>query len=137
MDTAAQDLMAQLAADHDAVLPRILGSLPQFLARLEHDGASVYYDPDEGDCVLIAGEVAPSAVVELVDEYWLLVDPETDSVIGLEFPSLAAFLKAHPELTTMLTDLAAHAAQQPGTYVRLPPTQVAEMSPYLRAAVCA
>ena len=112
---------AQLDRDYDAAVEQVLAANPGVPGTLIGIEGTAYYDPDTGLCIFTFGPPAPCTILELDDTLWFRLDPETDRLLGLEIPSVAAFEEMHPDLAGRVQSLVECGLHAPRTFVPVSP----------------
>lgn len=122
MEPAPAAVIAELQAEYDAAVQRVLGANPDWATGILRDDLSVYYDDEDDLAIVLFGPLTDCVMLELDDWIWVRLDPQTDRIIGLEFPhALAQRAAAIAPVQIMLDAIVALTAEHRGDFLTAPP----------------
>ena len=135
MEPAPPELIAELQAEYDDVFARVMTANADVAERVLTTEMMVYYDPEDDVVVLTLGAPAPCVMLEVTDDIWLRLEPETDRLIGFEFLAASA-PRASTSYFSVLLELLVEAGQHaPGTFVPLSPQARAPLAEGMRELI--
>ena len=109
--------VAKLQGAYDAAQERVLAVNADLPERVRTADLMAYYDPDDDVAIVTLGPPGDCVMLELADNVWLRLEPDTDCVIGFEFMAASTLDAGVPSVDAMLRIIIEEGSRAPGTWV--------------------
>lgn len=122
MEPAPATVIAEMRAEYAAAFQRVLQANRKFPEDVKQLEISAYYDPEDDLAIVLFGGLRPCVMFEMHDVLWARLDPETDQIIGFEFPHALALHAVAPEPMRVVVESIVKATKSdPATFLTAPP----------------